>query len=134
TYVGDLVNSYEELAQKREKQIIDYEESVLTRGKNALTIIIGITIFVIITAICVSLVTSNSITKPVRLVMKRMSLMAEGDLSEEPLETKSRDEIAQLVMATNELNDSTRDVLSRINSVSETVTGQSEELSQSANE
>src|SRR5699024_1921312 len=32
------------------------------------------------------------------------------------------------------LNDSTRDVLSRINSVSETVTGQSEELSQSANE
>ena len=51
TYVGDLVDGYEELALNREKQIIKYEERVLTRGKNALTIIIGITIFVIVSSV-----------------------------------------------------------------------------------
>ena len=134
TYIGDLVNGYEELSLNREKQIIEYEERVLTRGKNALTIIIGSTIFVIVTAISVAIVTSNSISRPIRSVMQRMNLMAKGDLSEEPLQTKLRDETAQLVTATNELNSSTRDVLSKINAVSETVTGQSEELAQSANE
>src|SRR5690625_1163370 len=89
TYVGALVDGYEELALNREKQIIEYEERVLTRGKNALTIIIGITIFVIVVALCVAIVTSNSISRPIRSVMQRMTLMAKGDLSEEPLETFS---------------------------------------------
>lgn len=134
TYIGGLIDGYEELALNREKEIIELEEGILTKGKNTLIIIVGTTLFVIAAAFTVAIVTANSITRPIRSVMTKMSLMAEGDLSVEPLETKSRDEVAQLVAATNELNDSTRDVLSQINHVSETVTGQSEELSQSASE
>lgn len=134
SYVSSLANGYKEFALNRENQIIELEEEILESGKATLKITIVVTSSVIVLTLIVAVITSNSITRPVRTVMNRMSLMASGDLSAEPLETSSRDEVAQLVTATNELNRSTRDVLNQINTVSETVTGQSEELSQSANE
>lgn len=121
-----LANRYSELAVNRENQIIELEEEILASGKTTLNIGIIVTIAVVMLTLIIAVITSNSIARPVRTVMNRMSLIAGGDLSAEPLEVNSRDEIAQLVTATNELNRSTREVLSQINTVSKTVTGQSE--------
>ena len=66
--------------------------------------------------------------------MNRMKLIANGDLSQEPLKTNLRDETGQLMNATNEMNHHMRELLTKINIVSETVNSQSEELTQSANE
>lgn len=66
--------------------------------------------------------------------MNRMGLIANGDLSGDPLETNLRDEVGQLIVPTNETNDTTRNLLNQINVVSETVSSQSEELTQSASE
>src|SRR5699024_5395915 len=68
------------------------------------------------------------------LVMGRMKNIANGDLSHPPLQVTSKDEIGQLVTATNHMNDQMRDLLNQINTVSETVSSQSEELTQSAGE
>lgn len=136
--VGDegtaLVSSYNEMALNRENQIIDLEEEILSNGKTTVNIALIVTAAVVVLTLLVALFTSHSITRPIRMVMNRMTVMANGDLSTEPLKTTSRDEVAQLVDSTNELNRSMRDILSQINTVSETVTGQSEELSQSASE
>lgn len=130
----NIISGYEELATKRENHIIDLEEDILARGETTLIIVIGVSVLVVGLGLIVAFVTSNSISKPLKSVMNRMNIIANGDLSAEPLETNLRDEIGQLVVATNEMSASTRDVLNQINIVSETVTGQSEELSQSANE
>ena len=63
-------------------------------------------------------------------VMKQLAL---GNLSQAALHTKSKDEIGQLVTSTNDMNQNMRDLVSQIRTVSESVSGQSEELSQSAN-
>lgn len=63
-----------------------------------------------------------------------MAQLASGNLSGEHIQTKSKDEIGQLVTSTNQLNTRLRDIVSKISAVSETVSSQSEELSQSANE
>lgn len=130
----NIISGYEELATKRENHIIDLEEDILARGETTLIIVIGVSVLVVGLGLIVAFVTSNSISKPLKSVMNRMNIIANGDLSADPLETNLRDEIGQLVVATNEMSASTRDVLNQINIVSETVTGQSEELSQSANE
>ncbi|SET81164.1 methyl-accepting chemotaxis protein [Salinibacillus kushneri] len=96
---------------------------------------ISITLVVVLAlAVIISLITTRKITKPIFVVLERMKSIANGDLSQEPLQTKSNDEVGQLVSATNTMNNSMRDLLQQINDVSETVSNQSEELNKSANE
>ena len=105
--------------------------------KQAQSILIPISItlgVVLLLAIAVSMLITKGITKPIKQVMERMKNIASGDLSHKPLKSKYRNEIGQLVIATNDMNQNMRDLLNQINEVSETVSSQSEELTQSANE
>jgi len=87
-----------------------------------------------LTAIGFGIIISNMVSKRIRIVMERMNLIADGDLSNKPLEVKSKDEVGQLVNAMNEMGRKMRELLLQINHVSETVSSHSEELSQSSNE
>jgi len=91
-------------------------------------------VVVLVIAIIISVVTTRNVTKQIKLVMERMKNIADGNLSHSPLEVNSTDEIGQLVTATNHMNDQMRVLLNQINMVSETVSSQSEELTQSAGE
>jgi len=64
-------------------------------------------------------------------IMKQLAL---GNLSQIDLQTKSKDEIGQLVTSTKQMNLKMRDLVSKITTVSESVSSKSEELTQSANE
>lgn len=93
-----------------------------------------ISIVAVIISILLGIALSNMISKPMRLVMNQMKRIAGGDLTYENIKVKSKDEIGQLVTATNEMADSMRNMLKEINKVSETVSSHSEELTQSTNE
>lgn len=134
TAAREIIVGYEEIATARENAIIDLEEDILASGETTMVIVIIVSSLVVVLGLIVAFITSNSISRPLRTVMSRMNIIADGDLSADPLKTKLKDEIGQLVTATNEMSENTRDVLNQINVVSETVTGQSEELSQSASE
>lgn len=96
---------------------------------------IGIVLVIVLAiAIFVSVFISRRITKPVNIVMERMQMIADGDLTHRSLKVTSNDEVGQLTHATNHMQDQMSELLHRIHTVSETVTSQSEELTQSANE
>lgn len=116
TIITSKQNEIQQNARKSENQIL----------------IFGIVATII--AIIFGVLLSNTISKPLRRVMDQMKLIASGDLSNKPLQVKTKDEIGQLVIATNEMADSMRELLTNIKFVSETVSGQSEELTQAANE
>ncbi|MFK2825965.1 methyl-accepting chemotaxis protein [Bacillus sp. B190/17] len=130
----ELMEGYEELAKDKEQSINHTGQTIISTGKKTLFVITAVSILVIVLSIAVALITSNVISNPIKRVMDRTKTIADGDLSLEPLEVKSEDEIGQLVKAANEMNKNTRELLNQINGVSETVTGQSEELTQAANE
>nr|WP_295974167.1 methyl-accepting chemotaxis protein [uncultured Bacillus sp.] len=77
---------------------------------------------------------SSRISKPLCVVTDHMKQLSLGDLTQEPLVSKTKDEIGQLILSTNEMADHIRELLKEIHSVSEIVNSQSEELTQSANE
>lgn len=131
---GEITDGFKALAVKREEIITKTGEDVKTYGQASLLVDVIVTLVVIALGIVVSLLTARMIAKPIVSVMNRMKSIAGGDLSQAPLETKSKDEIGQLIIATNEMNDGTRDLLNKINTVSETVSSQSEELTQAASE
>ncbi|PIC95450.1 chemotaxis protein [Sporosarcina sp. P26b] len=130
----ELMTSYEEAAQNREMIIIDIEKNLLSSGNNTLVLVTTIVLLVILLSMAVALFTANSISKPIHTVMERMRLIAMGDLSSPPLETKLQDEIGQLIKSTNEMSSNTHNLLDEIHIVAQTVSSQSEELTQSAGE
>ncbi|GIO28843.1 methyl-accepting chemotaxis protein [Ornithinibacillus bavariensis] len=130
----ELREGYEKLATEMEEEINDAGDSIVASGKTNLVLETVIPISIVILSLVVALFTASSITNPIRLVMNRMKAIAGGDLSNKPLETKLQDESGQLIAATNEMNSKMRDLLNQIQIVSETVSGHSEELTQTTNE
>lgn len=110
-------------------------ESELNSKAQATFIPIAITVIVVlILAVIASFLVTRRITEPIKRVMQRMKQIADGDLTQEPLEAKAQDEVGQLMTATNDMSSSIRDLLNQINQVSETVGSHSEELTQSVGE
>lgn len=132
--VSDLVDQYEEFAQNRENHIIELEENVLADGKGTILLVGTVSVIVVLLGLTIAIISSNSISRPLGKVTERMKTIASGDLSSEPLDIHLEDEIGELVLSTNEMNATTKNLLQQIRDVSETVSSQSEELSQSANE
>ncbi len=129
-----LLDSYQQLAEGREAMILNAADNAITEGEWTLVISLVISVLAIILSIGVAILFARMISSPIKIVMERMDQIAAGDLSQEPLEVKEEDETGQLTVSTNMMNKNMRDLLQRINTVSETVTSQSEELTQSSNE
>ncbi|MFB1051881.1 methyl-accepting chemotaxis protein [Paraliobacillus sp. JSM ZJ581] len=132
--VSELMAGYEKLAGNAAEEINRHGEEITSSGEK--TSIIGIVVTVLITVLSIgaAVITARLITDPIKKVMTRMKLIANGDLTEELLQINTRDEIGHLVEATNEMTINTRELLNQINVVAETVSNQSEELTQAANE
>ena len=130
----EIIDTIEQLTTEWADTITDIGNNSLSNGEKTLLFGIGISIFTIVVGIIIAILTSNSIASPIRTVMDRMKLIADGDLSHEPLKTKLADEVGQLIMATNEMNNNMKNILLQVSEVSETVSSQSEELTQASNE
>lgn len=111
-----------------------YLEDFQKQAKSILVPIIISLFIVTALSVVISFISTRRITRPIKMVMRRMKSIASGDLSNEDLSIRSQDEIGQLVQATNDMSNSMRTLVNQITNVSETVSGQSEELTQSANE
>ncbi|WP_064099752.1 methyl-accepting chemotaxis protein [Sutcliffiella horikoshii] len=129
-----IMSDYEALTMEREEEIQGAGELIIAYGQFTAQTGIIVSVIVLILAGVIATYTARIITKPVKKVMERMNLIANGDLSQPPIETNSRDEIGQLVRDTNLMNDNIKELLNEINTVSQTVNSQSEELTQAANE
>jgi methyl-accepting chemotaxis protein len=130
----EIMSGYRYLINNREKLIDRAGENLLKN--NDANMMVGITIsgVVAVLGIAIAIIMSTIISKPIQTVTNRMSLLAEGDFSQEPLVTNSHDEIGRLFTATNKMNDNIKGLLSEIRTVSNTVSAQSEELTQAASE
>ena len=125
--IDSLLKWYQETNDQKKKEIeVD--------AKASLSQLLLFSVFATILAIIFGVVLAIMITKPIRLVMNQMKWIADGDLSHKPLKIKSKDEVGQLMVSTNEMASSMQNLLKQIHIVSETVSSQSEELTQSANE
>ena len=130
----ELMRGFEEMATNREVNISEKGQMNISSGESVLIMVAIVSILVVVLGIVIALLTSQKISTPIRSVMNRMKDISNGDLTQEPLKTNLRDETGQLMNSTNEMNHHMRELLTKINIVSETVSAQSEELTQSANE
>lgn len=129
-----VMSHYESLAENRQAEITSEVEGMSDLSSVLLTLAIIISLIVLIASIAIALYTANIIVKPVQAATERAKQMAAGDLSSEPLETKSKDEIGALITAINQMTEENKSTLSGISEISTSLASQSEELTQSADE
>jgi len=132
--VTDVRVGYEELADKRSVAITKVGDDVVSTSLSNKTVGLIVSIVLTVAGILVAIVTASNISKPITIVSKRMSELADGNLQHEPLPVTHRDEIGQLMISANNMNEKLKQTISSIHTVSETVAASSEELAQSANE
>ena len=94
-------------------------------------LVIGITLVI---GILIIWLFANHISTPIKKVMQQMESIAEGDLTRNQLEIKSKDETGQLANGLNSLQSKLKEMIQNISQASQLITGHSEELTQSANE
>ena len=132
--VTEVRLGYEAMANERAAAIeLSGTDMVDSSSSNK---VVGLAVSLILTVlgVVIGLITANNISKPINLVAKRMEVIADGNLSYEPLAVNRQDEIGTLTSSINEMNDKLKGVVQSIHSASETVASSSEELAQSSNE
>ncbi|MBG9758015.1 methyl-accepting chemotaxis protein [Lysinibacillus sphaericus] len=77
---------------------------------------------------------ASSMAKPINRVVQAMERFAEGDLAQESMSIRSKDEIGKLANAMNQMQSKLKDMIHNIAQASDLITTSSKELSQSANE
>lgn len=77
---------------------------------------------------------ANKVANPIKNVTDRMIVLADGDLSQEPIITKATDETGILANAINDMQEKLKVIISSISKDSQVISGHSEELTQSAYE
>lgn len=111
------------------------QQSEFKKAAQAVILPISITVLIVLAiAVVISIIVTRRITKPLTSVMKRMKLIASGDLTKKPFEPESNDEIAQLMFSTNDMTRSMHDLLSQIGAVVDTVNNNSNTLTRSVTE
>src|SRR5690625_1184630 len=71
---------------------------------------------------------ANNFSKPIHVVTKHMNLLANGDLTQEKIVIKSKDETGQLANAMNQMQGKLQEMIYSISKASDTITSRSEEL------
>lgn len=77
---------------------------------------------------------ATRIVRPINRVSRRMDLLADGDLTIDEIMVKSKDEIRRLADSMNHMQGKLKSLVTNVSSASERMAGQSEELTQSADE
>ncbi|SIS39724.1 methyl-accepting chemotaxis protein [Salimicrobium flavidum] len=130
----DIMSGFEEMATEREGLIQEAGNGVVDNGRTTLVTSVIVSILVVIIGAVVAMILSRRISKPLVQVTERMKRIAAGDVSREKLEVNSKDETGELAQATNDMQESVRELMGRVSVSSENLIAQSEELNQSASE
>lgn len=109
--VRDIMAGYEQLAEKSQQIINGIEAEIVGNGETTLRVVGFIMVLVVLVSVIAAIFTSNVISRPIKMVVERMNLIAHGDLSNEPLTTNAQDEVGQLVIATNEMSGQINELL-----------------------
>lgn len=111
------------------------QQAEFKKAAQAVILPISITVLIVLAfAVFVSIIVTRRITRPLTSVMRRMKLIASGDLTKKPFVPESEDEIAQLMFSTNDMTRSMHDLLSQIGDVVHTVNNNGNTLTQSVSE
>ncbi|WP_080846092.1 methyl-accepting chemotaxis protein [Cytobacillus gottheilii] len=97
-------------------------------------LIMVLSIIAVIGSIFIAVTNSVKLTRPIISVVNRLEEIADGDLTGNPLVTKSKDEIGRLFLAINKMSESLKGLLEKVSATTKQVAASSQHFNSSAEE
>lgn len=91
-----------------------FQQEIQSSMREMILIIVVLVVVAVVLSTVASLVVSGSITKPLQTVTKRVSIIANGDLTGEDIEVRSLDEVGQLAVSFNKMKSSVSEILKKV--------------------
>lgn len=127
----ELYGEFDKAVNQAKEQVAALEEQIYKSGNSLIIITMVISVFGILLGTVIALFLAQRITGPILEIVNRVKTVAAGDLSGEALETKSKDEVGQLVKSTNEMILSLRNLIGKVSENAMSLAASSEEISAS---
>jgi len=130
-YAASINGLVEQLLEQVQQDMIDEQTEIEKRISFSEKFVIGMHIFSLVITIIIALLISRSISRPVNMVLNHTKLLADGDLSQEILSLKRKDEIGELVTGFQNLHLKLRGIVNNIQVNAEQVASTSVQLAAS---
>lgn len=122
------------ISEAAKKDAVAQEKAVLNDMAGARRIALGMIGLIGVIGVGLAVTLIRSITRPIKVLADRASKIANSDLTQEPLTVKTKDEIGQLASATNQMQDSLRELVTAIQDSSGSVAAAATEIAASSEE
>ncbi|GEK91845.1 methyl-accepting chemotaxis protein [Alkalibacterium kapii] len=126
-YLEELLALTDDLSKETYTQNNDTYETIRN-------IIIVISIVATLLAIIIGILMGRVIGRPLKKIAHNLNEVAKGNLTVSPLKTKRKDEIGELVKASNIMQHELKNIITSVSEATSKVMSSSEELTQSTNE
>lgn len=130
----EILSSYDQLTTERAKIVTEKGEELVGLTKKIQLFTFILALVTILSATIISFITARIISRPLVRITKKLSTIADGDLTLEKETMNRKDEIGQLNSKANLLLDRLRDMMGTMQNVSQNVASQSDSLAQAADE
>lgn len=130
----EILASYDQLTTERAKQVTKEGEDLVALTKKIQIFTFILALITVLSATIISVITARIISRPLVRITKKLSTIADGDLTLEKETMDRNDEIGQLNSKANLLLDRLRDMMGTMQHVSQNVANQSDSLAQAADE
>lgn len=129
-----IILGFEKIAEERQNEVMDRGNDIISASSFSIMIVVLVSVLAILIGFIASIKMAGSITKPIVSISNRMKEISKGNLVHEPLTTKTKDEIRDLIEAVNDMAEKLRKIVHDISDASATVSQQSNELFSSSKE
>jgi methyl-accepting chemotaxis protein len=130
--IQPVIDGLNQLKTNKKNEINALGQDLSNSGTSLLIIIIVCSIVALIVGFITAFYLARQIVNPIIQIMQRLKLIAEGDLSGESMEIRSKDEVGMLASALGQMTDNLNEVMGNIQAASEQVASGSKQVSESS--
>lgn len=138
TKVDPLISSLRQttsaLMNYQKTSLLKERDSLSKEVSNTQITILIISLFAISLGITIAYLFGNNFAKAIKRVMITSEQIANGNLTVEPIEVKTKDELGLLAIDVNQMSENLRNIIQQLNITSEQVAASADELTASADQ
>lgn len=126
----ELMNEYKKFAVKKQSEMIEQGSILAHKIENFKMMTIILSVVALMLGVFTSFFIAHKIVTPIKEIVKRVQLIAKGDLSGGKVTVNSKDEIGVLTIAVNTMTDQLRNIIGSVISTSRQVAVSSDKLTE----